>query len=87
VQAYDADLSDLADGSLSGGKVGTGINAANVSTGTLPDARLSATVAKYVTAPTTATDTCTAGQMAYASGFLYVCIATNTWQRAAMATW
>lgn len=43
--------------------------------------------AKYVTAPTTATDTCTAGQMAYASGFLYVCVAANTWQRATMATW
>lgn len=87
VQAYDADLYDLADGSLSGGKVGTGISAANLTTGTLPDERLSAAVAKYVTAPTTATDACAAGQMAYASGYLYVCIATDTWQRAAMAAW
>lgn len=40
VQAYDADLSDLADGSLSGSKVGSGIDAANITTGTLPVARI-----------------------------------------------
>ena len=38
-QASDADLDDLADGSLSGSKVGTGINAANITTGTLTLAR------------------------------------------------
>lgn len=40
VQAYDADLDDLADGSLSGSKIGSGIDAANVTTGTLPVARI-----------------------------------------------
>jgi hypothetical protein len=35
VQAFDADLTDLADGSLSGSKVGGGISAANVTTGRL----------------------------------------------------
>lgn len=40
VQAFDADLTDLADGSLTGSKVGTGIDAANITTGTLPIARL-----------------------------------------------
>lgn len=35
VQAYDADLDDLADGSLSGNKVGAGIDAGNITTGTL----------------------------------------------------
>lgn len=35
VQAYDADLADLADGSLTGSKVGTGISATNITTGTL----------------------------------------------------
>lgn len=40
-QASDADLDDLADGSLSGSKVGLGIVADNITTGTLPDARLS----------------------------------------------
>lgn len=42
VQAWDADLDDLADGSLSGSKVGSGISATNVTTGTLPFARLGA---------------------------------------------
>ncbi|WP_422362092.1 tail fiber domain-containing protein [Reichenbachiella sp.] len=42
VQAYDADLDDLADGSLSGSKVGTGISADNITTGTLLNARLDA---------------------------------------------
>ncbi len=39
-QALDADLTDLADGSLTGSKVGTGISATNVTTGTLSSARL-----------------------------------------------
>jgi hypothetical protein len=44
VQAYNADLADLADGSLTGSKVGTGISATNVTTGTLPDGQLSSNV-------------------------------------------
>ena len=44
VQAYNLDLTDLADGSLTGSKVGTGISATNLTTGTLPDARLESTV-------------------------------------------
>lgn len=39
VQAYDADLDDLADGSLTGSKVGTGIAAGNISSGVLATAR------------------------------------------------
>ncbi|MEQ9217913.1 MAG: hypothetical protein RLO17_07725 [Cyclobacteriaceae bacterium] len=35
VQAYDADLADLADGVLTGSKVGTGIDAANITTNAL----------------------------------------------------
>lgn len=42
---------------------------------------------QLVTAPAAADSTGTAGQMAYADGFLYVCIAPNTWQRAVLATW
>lgn len=41
-QPLDADLTDLADGTLTGSKVGTGIDAANVTTGTLPIARIAA---------------------------------------------
>lgn len=50
-QPLDADLTDLADGSLTGSKVGTGIDAANVTTGTLPEARIPATIAR-TNAPT-----------------------------------
>lgn len=39
-QDADADLTDLADGSLTGSKVGTGINADNVTSGTIAPARL-----------------------------------------------
>ena len=44
-QAKDTDLDDLADGSLSGSKVGSGIDAGNVTTGTLSSNRLPADVA------------------------------------------
>jgi hypothetical protein len=40
VQAFDSDLADLADGSLTGSKVGSGIDASNITTGTLPPDRL-----------------------------------------------
>ena len=33
LQAYDVDLDDLADGSLTGSKVGTGVSASNITTG------------------------------------------------------
>jgi hypothetical protein len=37
--------------------------------------------------PASATAPGTAGQMAYDSGFLYVCVATNTWQRQTLLSW
>lgn len=40
VQAYDADLTDLADGSLSGSKVGTGLDITTATAGTLATARM-----------------------------------------------
>lgn len=39
------------------------------------------------TAPTSATSTGTAGEIRYDSGYVYVCVATNTWKRAQLATW
>ena len=38
-------------------------------------------------APATAAATGTVGQIEWDSGFIYVCTATNTWKRAALATW
>jgi hypothetical protein len=39
------------------------------------------------TPPSSASDTGTTGEIAWDSGFLYLCIATDTWVRAAVATW
>lgn len=45
LQTYDTDLDDLADGSLSGSKVGSGIDAGNITVGTLSSNRLPSAVA------------------------------------------
>jgi hypothetical protein len=37
--------------------------------------------------PASATDTGVAGEICWDSGYIYVCTATNTWKRAALATW
>lgn len=54
-QASDADLDDLADGSLTGSKVGTGISGDNVTTGTVADARIAATIARLASPTFTGT--------------------------------
>jgi hypothetical protein len=40
-----------------------------------------------VSVPATKTSTGTIGQWAAETGFLYICIATNTWQRCVIADW
>ena len=42
---------------------------------------------QWTTVHASASATGTAGQIAYQSGFLYICVATDTWQRIAIATW
>jgi hypothetical protein len=37
--------------------------------------------------PATVTSTGTAGQLAYNSSHVYICVATNTWRRASITTW
>ena len=37
--------------------------------------------------PSSATDTCDQGEIAWDADFTYVCVATNTWKRSAIATW
>ena len=39
------------------------------------------------TAPASAIDTGTLGEIRIVNGYIYVCVATNTWQRAAITTW
>lgn len=45
-QPLDADLTDLADGSLTGSKVGTGIDGGNITAGTIADARIDSAIAR-----------------------------------------
>ncbi len=40
-----------------------------------------------VAAPAAANSTGTAGQWAWDASYIYLCTATNTWKRAAIATW
>lgn len=42
---------------------------------------------QFVTAPAAADSTGVAGQVAYDATHFYVCVATNTWVRASLATW
>jgi len=37
--------------------------------------------------PASSTEACAAGEIAWDSGFIYVCIAANTWRRATLAAW
>jgi len=39
------------------------------------------------TAPSSATDTGVLGEIRWAEDYVYLCISTNTWVRAALATW
>ena len=39
------------------------------------------------TAPSSASDTGTAGMVRWDSSYIYICVASNTWERAAIATW
>lgn len=41
----------------------------------------------YSSAPASASDTGTTGQVAWDANYLYVCTATNTWKRSALSTW
>jgi hypothetical protein len=39
------------------------------------------------TAPSSASDTVTLGEIRYTTDYIYICIATDTWKRSAIATW
>jgi hypothetical protein len=62
---------------------------ANAAAAAAADAKAVAAIAsgKKVAAPASASSTGTAGNFATDTGFIYVCTATNTWKRVAIATW
>jgi hypothetical protein len=51
------------------------------------DSTVQNTAFQKVNAPTTASSNGTTGQIAFDSNYIYYCVATNTWKRAALTTW
>ena len=51
------------------------------------DGNVSGEVTLEGAAPASATATGTAGDIRYDAEFIYICVATNTWKRAAISTW
>jgi hypothetical protein len=66
------------------GAVLIGTTTAGASKLTVADSSIQINTAKT---PASATDTGTTGQVCWDSSYIYVCTATNTWKRAAIATW
>jgi hypothetical protein len=65
---------------------GSAVGSSGTQTITLP-IQATTTLVGAVAAPATATSAGVAGSIAYDSGFFYVCTATNTWKRVAIASW
>lgn len=58
-----------------------------VTNGSTGDGTISGQLRAVGTAPAATGSTGTAGDIRYDSDYIYVCTATNTWKRAALATW
>lgn len=64
-----------------------------VTNGVLRDLKLRSLYADKImlnalnTAPSSATDTGTTGEVRITSDYIYVCTATNTWKRTPLTTW
>lgn len=54
---------------------------------TLTNKEVTSPVITSGNAPSTASDTGTAGQVEWDASYIYICTATDTWKRAAIATW
>lgn len=61
--------------------------AGNAITSSVTTDVLMRSLTSIVSAPATSTSTGKAGQIAFSSGYIYYCVATNTWKRAALSTW
>ena len=49
--------------------------------------RIPGNTVKFVDVPATAAAPGYPGQIAYATGFLYICITVDTWEKCVIATW
>jgi hypothetical protein len=64
-----------------------GVNGQLLSRNGTTTAWLTPTFTASAAAPATATAAGTPGQVAYDSGFVYVCVAANSWRRSALTAW
>jgi len=55
--------------------------------GSIAATDVTAEITLGVTAPSSASDTGTAGDIRYDADYIYVCVATDTWKRVAISTW
>jgi len=79
-----------AAGTLTGSTLAAGVTASSLtSIGVLTglDVNADSIIVRTAKTPATATDTGVTGQIAWDSNFVYVCVATNTWKKTAIATW
>lgn len=60
---------------------------ANASPNAMLDVRSDSIIISTAKTPASASATGVQGMIAWDSGFIYICTATNTWKRAAIATW
>lgn len=68
------------------GSVGVGLGVSEVPTTEL-DVNGDSIRVRNAKTPLTSTDTCSQGQIAWDSSYVYVCVATDTWKRAALSSW
>ena len=83
VDAINAELTSVSSSTISDA---TTLGQSLLTAADAPTARTALGVPALVSAPGTATSTGVAGSIAYDSTHIYVCVATNTWVRAAIAT-
>merc|ERR1711904_304534 len=90
VSAVALDLSATGTTQISGstGVEIDGSTTGNTVTGpTTMTGNLIATGAEITDGSFTSTSTCTKGQIGWDSDYMYICVATNSWKRSALATW
>lgn len=79
IATQDADSVDIDGGTVDATTIGTGTPAAGEFT-TLK-------ITSPAAVPATADATGTKGDIRYDNNYVYICVATNTWKRAALVTW
>ena len=81
----EAILNAIQDGAVNLYYNGVGPKFSSSATGTLTNGQMD--IAALNTAPASAGAAGVLGEIRYTADYIYVCTATNTWKRTAIATW